>query len=207
MGLPPFEILPGGSDHLVNPFPSCSKGAELFQRIEPFLATLNLIRQTPSKMGSVIKELHSFSLEELLGNSIAKVDMADAVKAGLFLAVDAWDEAHGIAQDLDTVEGSYWHGIVHRREPDAANSKYWFRRVGDHPVIQLLAGKESRPMLPATPAFDEITRSGSWDPFRFIDLCRDCERECLTHLRNELIALQAREMNLLIGYCVRMAIE
>src|SRR5688500_4990238 len=56
-------------------------------------------------------------------------DFASACMAGLWLYHDFLDESHAISQDLHTVEGSYWHAIMHRREPDAWNSKYWFRRV------------------------------------------------------------------------------
>jgi hypothetical protein len=28
----------------------------------------------------------------------------------------------------------FWHAIMHRREPDAANSKHWWRQVGTLPV-------------------------------------------------------------------------
>src|SRR5687767_13390080 len=57
-------------------------------------------------------------------------DYAQACFAGLWLYFDFLDESHAISQDLDTAEGSYWHGILHRREPDYPNAKYWFRRVG-----------------------------------------------------------------------------
>jgi hypothetical protein len=41
--------------------------------------------------------------------------------AGLWLLHDFLDEAHAVSQDIGTVEGSYWHGIMHRREPDYSN--------------------------------------------------------------------------------------
>src|SRR5262245_23744710 len=58
--------------------------------------------------------------------------------AGLYLYFSCIDEAHEIAQSIDTPEGSYWHGIVHRQEPDAWNSGYWFRRVSRHPIYPAL---------------------------------------------------------------------
>jgi|SRR5271157_4144411 len=63
----------------------------------------------------------------------------EAAMAGLYLYFGCWSDAHEIAQNIETPEGSYWHAIVHRQEPDAANSAYWFRQVGAHPIFPALA--------------------------------------------------------------------
>src|SRR5690242_3338008 len=59
----------------------------------------------------------------------------EAAMAGLYLYFGCWDKAHEIAQGIENAEGSYWHAIVHRQEPDAANSGYWFRQAGAHPIF------------------------------------------------------------------------
>jgi hypothetical protein len=69
---------------------------------------------------------------------LADRSMALACISGLWLLHDFLDESHTISQDLSSPTGSYWHGIMHRREPDAGNSKYWWRLVGEHPVIEML---------------------------------------------------------------------
>lgn len=59
--------------------------------------------------------------------------------AGLWLLFDFLDESHGISQSAEgTPDYDFWHAIMHRREPDAWNSKYWWRRVGAHPVLAQL---------------------------------------------------------------------
>ena len=45
-----------------------------------------------------------------------------AALAGLWAYYSDFDEAHNIAQELKNGEGSYWHGILHRMEPDSATS-------------------------------------------------------------------------------------
>src|SRR5262249_3411310 len=62
-------------------------------------------------------------------------DMARACLAGLWLYHDFLDESHQISQEIDTPTGSYWHGLMHRREPDYGNAAYWFRRVRAHPIF------------------------------------------------------------------------
>lgn len=61
------------------------------------------------------------------------------LEAGLWLLAGDLERSHAISQDHGSAEGSFWHGIMHRREGDYGNSKYWFRRVGMHPVLHELA--------------------------------------------------------------------
>src|SRR5262245_35045418 len=89
-------------------------------------------------------------------------EVPTACRAGLWLAFDFLDESHRISQDLHTKEGSYWHALMHRREPDYANSKYWFRQVGTHPVFADLAKEAAEAGYPVT---------GAWDAFAFVDAC------------------------------------
>lgn len=59
--------------------------------------------------------------------------------AGLWLLVGELDQSHAISQSHDSDTGSYWHGVMHRREGDFSNAKYWFQRAGTHPVFEELA--------------------------------------------------------------------
>ena len=61
------------------------------------------------------------------------------LEAGLWLLAGELERSHAVSQQLATREGSYWHAIMHRREGDFWNSKYWLRRVGNHPVLGQLA--------------------------------------------------------------------
>src|SRR5579884_1380986 len=80
------------------------------------------------------ERLEGRSSEQLFPDSPAP----DAALAGLWLYFSCSEECHRIAQDLDTPEGSFWHAILHRQEPDSGNSAYWFRRTGFHPVFPAL---------------------------------------------------------------------
>jgi len=123
-------------------------------------------------------------------------DAAAACRAGLWLRFDFLDESHAISQEIHTREGSYWHAILHRREPDPSNAAYWFRRVGEHPIFPTLA-KESQDL-------GLRLASDRWDPYHFIDLCeehRDAGGEQETLLRR----VQQREGELLFDWCFRMA--
>lgn len=41
-----------------------------------------------------------------------------------------WTGAHEIAQQIDDREGALVHAYLHRKEGDASNAAYWYRRAG-----------------------------------------------------------------------------
>ncbi len=100
-----------------------------------------------------------------------------ALRAGLCQVLDFWDDSHEAAQMADDqgereVSG-YWHGIAHRREPDASNASYWFRRVGRHPLYPTLARSASAILFGpvGSSVADRVIQANAWDPFGFIELC------------------------------------
>ena len=64
--------------------------------------------------------------------------------SGLYVYFSCFEEAHTLAQDIATAEGSYWHAIVHRQEPDAGNAAYWFRQAGAHPIFPARRARPGR---------------------------------------------------------------
>jgi hypothetical protein len=45
-------------------------------------------------------------------------------------AKDDWDASHNIAQDIHSNDGSWIHAYLHRKEGDAGNAGYWYRKAG-----------------------------------------------------------------------------
>jgi hypothetical protein len=141
------------------------------------------------------------------GKSVRRADLAQCCLAGLWLLHDFVDESHTISQDISCAEGSYWHGILHRREPDYSNAAYWFRRVGNHPVFPALSRQGAELIRAAGSPLECESLSGqdAWDPFGFIDLCEavahgrvKCERLCRQ--------IQRAEWDLLFAYCWNAAV-
>lgn len=41
-----------------------------------------------------------------------------------------WDTAHGIVQRMSDINAMWIHAYLHRKEPDIANARYWYRNAG-----------------------------------------------------------------------------
>lgn len=163
--------------------------ADLWQRIP--LAPLG-----PGTPDRAMRDQLSALDDVAFGGQISDRSMAASCRAGLWLAFNYLDESHAISQELSSAEGSYWHAIMHRREPDPSNAAYWFRRVGDHPLFESLAMEARALGLPL--------HSERWNPFHLIDLCeqhrgKGSEQETL--LRH----VQRKEGELLFAWCFRGA--
>ena len=65
-----------------------------------------------------------------------------------------WDGAHVIAQGAGGADGAWVHAYLHRKEGDASNAAYWYRRAGQ-PVCDTSLEEEwrviARALLEAAP--------------------------------------------------------
>lgn len=140
-----------------------------------------------------IRRLTAMNTSEIFPSSRAP----EAAMSGLWLYFSCFDESHNLSQDLSTQEGSYWHGILHRREPDPANAGYWFRRVGQHPIFPALRDEAV--------AIGGYTIDTRWDPFAFIEFCERARRRPGSAEEQTAIQIQLAEWQLLFDYCARPA--
>lgn len=56
--------------------------------------------------------------------------LAPALEALWWDAKGDWEAAHRCAQAQEDSAGAWVHAYLHRREGDAANAGYWYRRAG-----------------------------------------------------------------------------
>jgi len=97
----------------------------------PLFELIPLEQSMPALVGEDPK--HTKLVEELLARP--ELSNRPDLAAALWLYVDDLDRSHRISQSNETPTGSFWHGIMHRREGDFSNSHYWMRRAAAHPLV------------------------------------------------------------------------
>ena len=146
--------------------------------------------------------------ETLLARSVRHPDDARAALAGLWLWHDALDECHRIVQEIAMPTGSFWHAIMHRREGDFSNSKYWYNRCRGHHAMKMMGSVASS--LAGGLASDGLvarTISGGWDPSAFVDLVAEVDSDPADPRHDLAIRLQRVEWETLFDYCARDAVQ
>ena len=100
----------------------------------------------------------------------------ELIRSLLLLWHDHLDASHNISQGFENADGSFVHAIMHRREPDYWNAKYWWRRVGPHPAFPEIARRVSERFAGSRRRGEadlatKVLPGGKWDACAFVDAC------------------------------------
>ncbi len=154
------------------PAPIVRAIAPLLEALPLHQAMTQLVVTKPDD--SLISTVESITRDPAIGEQ-------SALAAGLWLYIDQLDRSHTISQNLPGADatGSFWHGIMHRREGDFSNGHYWFRRVGNHPAM--------------------LSIDADYDPHALIDQVEAAH--CAGRADEGLIDLQRREWTGLLTWC------
>ena len=145
-------------------------------------------------------------LNDWLARASFPAGVHEPIRGAILLWHDHLDAAHKIAQDLPGANGSLLHAIMHRREPDYGNAKYWFQRAGQHPCFAELACRVAAlPELKSHPALrDDLLPRGAWDAFAFVDACESAAGRPATDPQTHFLrAVQAMETQVFLEHLCR----
>ena len=150
--------------------------------------------------------LSAIDPSKLISGEIRDPEMAQAIACSLWLWHDWLDEAHAIAQRLHNETGSFWHAIMHRRQGDFANSKYWLKHCQAHPALRAI-GNQATVLLGELPADNRLLRltMDGWNAEYFVDLVEQQHARPDVDLAPILVVLQLLEWRVLTEYCASMA--
>lgn len=112
-------------------------------------------------------------LDALFGETKLASTQQALIRSLLLLWHDQLDASHELSQGIENADGSFIHAIMHRREPDYWNAKYWWRRVGAHPAFPEI-GKRVGELLQTNGAGElgaQLLPGGRWDAGAFVDAC------------------------------------
>lgn len=131
------------------------------------------------------------------GRAIGSPPAFALVRGGLLYALDDLDGGHRIFQEASGDLSAYWHGMMHRREGDFDNARYWFRRAGPLPFFGALHGR-------ASPDSPQMAKQPNWDPYLLAGQCEQA-RFGAEDASGELICLQRAEFEVVFDYSWRQS--
>lgn len=174
--------------------------------MNPSIAFLELIKTDSLPLLGAGRRSGVKASELLLGEVrrfCAKHDLSslksELAKSAALLWHDDLEASHKISQGIQTREGSFLHGIMHRREPNASNAKYWFGLVGEHPAFEVLASSV-KALGQSSTSIDALLPDGTWEPFRFVDACIRAAQNPETQIHQTLQRIQQLEFEALIAH-------
>jgi hypothetical protein len=131
------------------------------------------------------------------GGSIGVPQSFAVIRGGLLYALDDLAGCHEFFQDTASDLVGYWHGMMHRREADFDNARYWFRRAGALPFFDTLHSR-------AAEVSTDMAKQTSWDPYLFTSECEQ-HRFGSDSEEDSLARLQRAEFDVVFDYSWRQA--
>lgn len=182
-----------------------SNKARAILRINAQDAYVNLVPRAAGA-SEAADVLHAVSPADLLDVPVKSPDDAACVLSGLWLWHDFLDESHTISQRVENQTGSFWHAIMHRREGDFGNSKYWYAKCRSHAVLDSIAAQANGVIAraDADKALLRLTMSG-WNGPAFVDYVQSLHESPSDPRYAIAVALQQLEWRTLFDHCVRQA--
>ena len=169
---------------------------QTFAQIRQLLVTDEPADLGPGPRTGVLseRELNS-QLDSLLGKTNLSSTRKDLVRALLLLWHDHLDASHNISQGIENADGSFVHAIMHRREPDAWNSKYWWRRVGNHAAFPEISRRVNELLTGETSDLAKLlVPGGQWDANVFVDVCDAAKDDSLIRTLREIQRIETEAL-------------
>lgn len=112
---------------------------------------------------TLVEQIANASAQQISGQSNPS-ELAQICCRSLFhLWNDDLDRSHQLSQNVQEPLGSYLHGMMHRREGDFSNAKFWFSKAGATEAIDGPMYDQGKTIWP------EIFAWKQWDSLKFVD--------------------------------------
>jgi hypothetical protein len=144
-------------------------------------------------------------IDRFFADTKLNAPLQPSVRSAALLWHDYLDESHALSQNIPDADGSFLHGIMHRREPDYDNAKYWFHRVGKHRSFADIAEQVTRVLDTGgeTELAARLAPRDEWDPFAFVDACQRAAQWPLSDARVQTLqAVQEIEFDCLLAHLI-----
>lgn len=158
------------------------------------------LTQSPNRDITAITELKQHSPDELFPRS----RNAEVAYSALLLVFGDWEGSHDLTNDDESPEGCYLHAIIHRIEPNPANSSYWLRQLGRHPLFSAVLNR-AKEVLQNRPVSGWQLKS-DWDPYLFNKWCEEARQAPGSEKEKTVLALQKAEWELLFDWSAEQVV-
>ena len=133
--------------------------------------------------------------EDLIENALefTSTEQQALIRSALLLWHDHLEASHEISQCLNSKDGCFLHALMHRREPDFPNAKYWLNRTGQYEAYSEIASR-SKILLIEESLPNLFT--DEWNPYAMVDSVEHAKPNTQTY--NTLQKIQQIEMEIFI---------